>query len=194
MTHASPDTLRLLLGRRSHPAVSLRAPAPDGEDLTRILTAAARVPDHGKLAPWRFVLIRGSARETLGERLVALLEARDGPLPDDRRAQELGRFARAPLVVAVVSKAAVHPKIPVWEQQLSVGAVCMNLVIAAHASGFAAQWLTEWMAYDDEAAALLGLAETERVAGFIHIGTPSEAPGERPRPDLDSIVSDWTGA
>ncbi|MBM22438.1 MAG: nitroreductase [Stappia sp.] len=192
MIQASPETMRLLLARRSHPAVTLKAPAPEGDTLEAMLTAASRVPDHGKLAPWRFVLIRGEARERLGEKLVEILERRDGPLSDERKAQELSRFALAPLVITVVSKAGVHPKIPVWEQQLAVGAVCMNLVVAAHASGFAAQWLTQWMAFDDEVSALLGLAETERVAGFIHVGTPSETPAERPRPELSDIVSEWS--
>lgn len=194
MTQDISETMRLLLARRSHPSASMVEPAPEGETLERMLTAAARVPDHGKLAPWRFVLIRGDARAELGGKLVTLLEARDGALPEDRRAQEAGRFTRAPLVIAVVSRAAVHPKIPVWEQQLSVGAVCMNLVLAAHASGFVAQWLSEWMAFDDGVAAILGLGETERVAGFIHIGTASETPSERPRPDLAAVVSEWTGA
>ena len=194
MTHAETDLLAYLLTRRSHPAISLSAPAPEGETLTRILEAASRVPDHGKLVPWRFLLIRGAARDALGGKLLSLLDARGETLDTARRQQEETRFSRAPLVVAVISRACVHPKIPEWEQQMSVGACCMNLVHAAHASGYVAQWLTEWMAFDEDVADMLGLAEGERIAGFIHIGTPTETPSERARPDLDAIVSDWTGA
>ncbi|MCA1300065.1 nitroreductase family protein [Stappia indica] len=186
--------LQLLLTRRSHLALTLAEPAPSEETLRLLLTAAARVPDHGKLAPWRFIVLRGAARQTYGDRLVALLEAREGPLPEDRKAQEAGRFVRAPLVVAVVSRAAEHPKIPLWEQELSAGAVCMNLLTATHAAGFAGQWLSEWMAFDDEAAALLGVEGTERIAGFIHIGSPTHTPADRARPDLDSLITEWTGA
>lgn len=195
MTTEQSDTLRLLLTRRSHPAMTLVEPAPQGDVLRSILQAASRVPDHGKLVPWRFILIRGDARAELGRRLLPLAQAREnGELSAERREQELTRFTRAPLVVAVISRAAVHPKIPVWEQQLCVGAVCMNLVLAAHASGFAAQWLTEWMAFDDDVSAMLGLAETERVAGFIHLGTPSQPTTERPRPDIDDLISEWSAA
>lgn len=194
MTTEQSETLRLMLTRRSHPAMTMVEPAPEGEGLRTILQAASRVPDHGKLVPWRFILIRGEAREALGRNLVPLAEAREGELSQERRDQELTRFTRAPLVVAVVSRAAVHPKIPVWEQQLCVGAVCMNLVMAANASGFAAQWLTEWMAFDDDVSSLLGLAEAERIAGFIHLGTPSQQPTERPRPDLDDLISEWSAA
>ncbi|WP_349357412.1 nitroreductase [Stappia sp.] len=194
MTSPSPDLMSHLLTRRSHPAATLAEPAPDGDVLTRMLQAAARVPDHGKLAPWRFVLIRGDARHALGRKLVALLDARGEALSDERRQQEETRFSRAPLVVAVVSKAAVHPKIPVWEQQLSAGAVCMNLIHAVHAGGFAAQWLSEWIAFDDEVAGLLGLAEAERIAGFVHVGTPTQTPSERARPDLEALITEWTGA
>lgn len=194
MTTEQSETLRLMLTRRSHPAMTMVEPAPEGEALRTILQAASRVPDHGKLVPWRFILIRGKARAELGERLLPLAEAREGELSEERRDQELTRFTRAPLVVAVVSRAAVHPKIPVWEQQLCVGAVCMNLVMAANASGFAAQWLTEWMAFDDDVASLLGLAEAERIAGFIHLGTASQPPSERPRPDLDDLISEWSAA
>lgn len=193
MTQETNDALRLLLTRRSHPAVSLEGPAPDDETLNTLLTAASRVPDHGKLAPWRFLLFRGDARKQAGERLAEIAEKKNGPLADDLRRQELERFSRAPLVVAVISRAAVHPKIPVWEQELSAGAVCMNLLTAAHAAGFAAQWLTEWLAFDPDVASLFGLAEGERFAGFIYIGRPTAQPAERPRPDITEIVSIWTG-
>lgn len=193
-TPARPEVLDFLLSRRSHPAVSLGEPGPDGETLQKILTAAARVPDHGKLAPWRFVLYQGDARGRIGTHLAALAEARFGPLDGARRQQELTRFTRAPLVVGVFSRAAVHPKIPVWEQELSAGAVCMTLVTAATAAGFGVQWVSEWIAFDAEAIAYLGGQPDEKVAGFIHIGTAMQPPFERPRPDLAEIVTTWTGA
>ncbi|WP_093810910.1 nitroreductase [Stappia sp. ES.058] len=186
------DVLGHLRKRRSHPAATLADPAPEGAALQEILEAASRVPDHGKLVPWRFILLRGDARHALGAKLVDLLEGRGESLDDTRREQEATRFSRAPLVVAVVSRAAVHPKIPVWEQQLCVGAVCMNLVHAAHASGYAAQWLTEWMAFDEQVGSTLGLAEAERIAGFVHIGTPTQVPAERARPDVETLISEWT--
>lgn len=186
--------LDLLLTRRSQPAHTLVDPAPDAGALETILTAAVRVPDHGKLAPWRFITVRGAARAVLGERLTAIIEAKDGPLDPSRRDQELARFARAPLVVIVVSCASEHPKIPVWEQELSAGAVCMNLLHAAQAMGFAGQWLTGWPAYDAEALGILGVRAGERVAGFVHLGTASQPPVERPRPQVAELVTEWHGA
>ncbi|MCW4114499.1 nitroreductase [Aurantimonas sp. MSK8Z-1] len=184
------DALTALATRRSIPIPALAAPAPEGAVLDRILTIAARVPDHGKLAPWRFILYRGAVREAVGEALLRLVEARDAEITDSRRAAERGRFARAPLVVGVVSTARPHVKIPEWEQVLSAGAATMNLIHAAHAAGFAANWVTEWVAYDEEAKAVLGIAPDEKVVGFVHIGTPSEPPSERPRPELSAIVSE----
>ncbi|ADZ70076.1 nitroreductase family protein [Polymorphum gilvum] len=188
---ARPDVVDFLLTRRSHPSTTLSDPGPDEATLHRILTAAARVPDHGKLAPWRFVVYRGAARERIGQRLLEIAEAREGPLDEMRRTQELTRFTRAPVVVGVLSRAAAHPKIPVWEQELSAGAACMTLLTAASASGFGAQWLSEWCCFDETASAFLGRRDGERFAGFIHIGTPTQAPFERSRPDLDSVASVW---
>lgn len=185
----SQETLAFLQKRRSHPSVTMTGPGPDKDQVDEILTIAARVPDHGKLAPWRFVLYPQEQGEAIGEKLAALYEDRNGPLDSDQRHKELTRFTRAPLVIGVVSTAADHAKIPLWEQELSAGAVCMNLVTAAAASGFASQWLTEWYAFDTEAAAFLGAEDGERFAGFVHIGTPSQAPVERPRPDLADLVS-----
>ena len=186
-----PDALELLLTRRSIPAINLGEPGPDEAILRSILTAAARVPDHGKLSPWRFILFTGNARGEAGRKLADIVKARDPETGQDRIDQECTRFERAPVVVGVVSKAAPHPKIPEWEQVLSAGAVCMNMLTAAHAAGFAAQWLTEWYTFDEEAASMLGLAGGEKFAGFIHIGTPKEPPFERARPDLDTIITRW---
>lgn len=183
------DALALLKTRRSIPAAFLAEPGPSEDQLTTLLTIASRVPDHGKLAPWRFVIFSGDGRIRAGEVLAARLKARDPEVSEARLEEERKRLARAPLVIGVISRAAEHVKIPIWEQQLSAGAATMNLVIAAHAMGFAACWLSEWPTYDAEAAALLGARDGERFAGFVHIGTPTAPPQDRPRPDLADIVT-----
>ena len=185
------DWLAALQTRRSVSARLLTGPAPDKAQIDTMLTIASRVPDHGKLAPWRFILIEGEARVTLGQKFADIASRSQGITEPDRLAVEQERLTRAPLVIAVVSKAAEHPKIPVWEQQLSAGAVCMNLLSAAGALGFGSCWLTEWMAYDEAARAAIGLEAAERIAGFIHIGHASETPADRPRPDLGQIVTSW---
>ncbi len=185
------DSTTLLSTRRSIPIPMLADPGPSGAALDEILTIAARVPDHGKLAPWRFILYRGVAAVAIGEALARLFESRQAePVSENRHQVEATRFSRSPLVVGVVSTAAEHVKIPVWEQQLSGAAAAMNLVNAAHLKDFAANWVTEWVAYDDEAKAILGITPQEQVIGFIHIGTPSEPPQERPRPALADIVTE----
>lgn len=189
---ASSATLDFLRKRRSHPAITMTSPGPTKAQIDDILTIAARVPDHGKLAPWRFILFPSSDGPRIGERLAALYEARNGSLDAAQREKELTRFTRAPVVIGVLSTAADHPKIPVWEQQLSAGAVCLNLITAAAACGFASQWITEWYSFDAKAAAYLGAGANERFAGFIHIGTPSQPPVERARPNISDITSTWT--
>ncbi|MBD0416369.1 nitroreductase family protein [Oryzicola mucosus] len=183
----------LLLTRSSAPIHELKEPAPSGEELNTILTAASRVPDHGKLEPWRFILYRGDARVEVGKKLAALAESREGPLPDGRRNQELIRFSRAPLVIGVVFVPKESPKIPQWEMFLSGGAAAMNLTIAANALGYSTNWISNWYSDVEEGRRILGLAPDERVVGFIHIGTYDGRPLERPRPDLGTIVSDYTG-
>lgn len=185
------DAKTLLATRRSVPIPALVEPAPTADELTAILTAATRVPDHGKLAPWRFILFRGEAAAAIGLRLADLAEQRNGqPLGEGRRAFEEQRFTRAPLVVGVVSTARPHFKIPEWEQVLSAGAATMNLIHAAHAYGYGANWITEWVAYDDDAKRLMGIAADEKVVGFVYLGTPADAPADRPRPDLSAVVTD----
>lgn len=185
------EATTLLSTRRSIPIPMLAEPAPTGDELERILTIAARVPDHGKLAPWRFILYRGPAAAAIGEALAEVVAGREGErMTDTRRKVEAERFTRAPLVIGVVSTAREHVKIPIWEQQMSAGAAAMNLVHAVHAFGYAANWVTEWVAYDDEAKAILGISPEEKVVGFVHVGTPSEPPSERPRPELSAIVSE----
>lgn len=186
------DTISLLRTRRSVAPQMMSGPGPTPEELRQLLVLAARVPDHGKLAPWRFVVVEGTARERLGDLAADVYRSQNPAADEDRLAVERGRFARAPLVVAVVSAAAPHVKIPEWEQVLSAGAVCMNLVVAANAMGFVTAWLTEWCAYDRTFLDRFGLAAHEKLAGFVHIGhgTP---PDDRVRPDMDAIVSRWNG-
>jgi nitroreductase len=187
------ETIALLQTRRSVPPAGLAGPAPTEEELRTILTIAARVPDHGKLVPWRFIVFEGEARHEAGE-LIARIFAADNPEADEQRiAVERKRLAHAPLVIAVVSRAAPHVKIPEWEQVLSAGAACLNLVIAANALGFATSWITEWYAYDRRVLDGLGLAPHERIAGFVHIGRAAARPEDRVRPRLDEIVTRYRG-
>jgi len=175
--------------RRSNLAKTMIGPGPDLETLDDMLKTAARVPDHRKLAPWRFIVIEGEARARLGVTLRVRFEALNPDLPTDRTAFEAGRFLRAPTVVAVISSPVACPRgTPKWEQVLSAGAVCYNLLLAAQSRGFSAQWLTEWYAYDRDVLDELGLSETEKVAGFIYIGTTKEAPSERSRPDISELT------
>lgn len=183
----SADTLALLAQRRSAKLMFIAEPGPTPAETEALLRLAARAPDHGKLGPWRFVIIEGEARARTGAALADLI-AGDQGMTADRIEVERNRF-RAPVCVMVVSTSAPHPKIPEWEQILSAGAVCSNLLIAAHAMGYAGVWLTEWPAYDDRARGVLGLKDGERVAGFVHLGTASQAPTERVRADAISRIS-----
>ncbi len=178
--------------RRTIPASMLAEPGPDPETLHAMLTIAARVPDHGKLAPWRFVLYDTAAREAVVAGLVKIA----GRHPDEKerqvRAAKARGFADAPLVVGVISAPiADHPKIPVWEQELSSACVALNLAHAANAYGFSANWLTGWYSYDPEGRAWLGVKPGEKVAGFLHIGTPTVPPIERDRPDVAKLTTAW---
>jgi nitroreductase len=188
-----PDALELLKTRRSVKPMELTAPAPSEAEINTLLTIASRVPDHGKLAPWRFIVFEGAARTAAGEIIAAAFRASRPDATPDQIDFERQRLARAPLVIAVVSRAGPHVKIPEWEQQLSAGASAMSLVIAAHAMGYAASWITEWYAYDRAVLERLGLAADERMAGFVHIGTPVKPPEERPRPPLAAIASRYSG-
>jgi nitroreductase len=183
------DIVTLLATRRSAPPIQMRGPGPDAEQLRTLLTLASRVPDHGKLAPWRFILFEGEGRQRAGAILAEVYARRESAADATRLEIERGRFARAPLVVGVVSRAAPHVKIPEWEQQLTAGAVCMALTVAATGLGFRTAWLTEWCAYDREVMARFGLAEHEKIAGFIHIGRVENGPEDRARPDLDTLVT-----
>ena len=185
---ASAETLAFLARRRSASALALTGPGPNAAQLAAILALAARVPDHGKLAPWRFVILRDEAKAEFVARLEAIAAAR----PDAAKAiTKLGKIRTPPVTVAVISTV-VDGEIPEWEQRLSAGAVCGFLLIAAQAMGFGANWITDWYAYDADAGALLGLAPGERVAGYVHLGAASEAPLERVRPELATITRTWT--
>jgi nitroreductase len=188
-----PDALELLRTRRSVKIAALTEPAPSPAELETLLTLAVRVPDHGKLTPWRFIVFAGAAREAAGA-IIASVFAAANPEADSARLEiERTRLARAPLVVGVVSRARPHVKIPEWEQVLSAAAAAMNLVNGAHALGFAANWTTEWYAYDRAVLDRLGLESDERMVGFIHIGTPAQPPEDRPRPPLAAVVTHFGG-
>ncbi len=175
--------------RRSVSAAALGEPGPDRAALEAMLTIAARVPDHKKLAPWRFLVLEGEARAAFGESLQRICAANEPAASSVRLETERGRFLRAPVVVAVVSSPVPHPAAPEWEQVLSAGAVCLNLLHASAAMGFGSQWITEWYGYDAQVKAAFGLAEQERFAGFVYIGTPTERPDDRERPDVGAITS-----
>jgi nitroreductase len=181
--------LGLLLSRRSGSAKRLTGPGPGAGELDLIFTAATRIPDHGKLAPWRFIVFEKEARARFGEMLAACFAAQYPDADEERLRVERERFLRAPVIVAVVSRVREGIPIPEWEQQLSAGACCMTLVLAAHALGYAANWITEWCAYDPCVREKLGLAENERVAGFIYIGKSAVPLEDRPRPDFRNLVT-----
>ncbi|HEX2255707.1 MAG TPA: nitroreductase family protein [Afifellaceae bacterium] len=180
-----------LTTRRSIPAAQLGAPGPDEAEVAAMLRIAARVPDHGKLAPWRFILYPSEARQAAAEWLAARAAGQPEEADRRKRTESARQFAVPPLVVGIVSTAAEDAKIPVWEQRLSAGAVCMNLLHAAAAFGFAAQWLTQWYSYDEAALRYLGVAAGERMAGLVHIGTPQIPPSERARPDVKALTTLW---
>lgn len=184
--------LAFLRTRKSASAKAMGGPGPSAAQLHDMLTLATRVPDHGKLTPWRFISFTGEARGKIGERFAArwkVLHPEHGP---EILAFMTGFMLRAPTVVAVVSTAAEHPKIPVWEQQMSAAAVCFNLELAAQAHGFDATWLTDWVAYDAEAKSAMGVKPDENIAGLIFFGTASAPLEDRPRPDVGSLLTEWS--
>ncbi len=182
-----------LLTRRSVGPAFLRDPGPSDTELETILTIGTRVPDHGKLNPWRLVLFSGGARARAGERLAQLAKARNPALDEAGMEVERNRFLPPPLTIGVLSSPKPSEKIPEFEQLLSAANVAFNLEHAAFAMGYAAQWVTRWFAYDEEASAMLGAEPGERFVAFIHIGTPSTTIEDRPRPSLERVVSVWEG-
>lgn len=186
------DVTAFLENRRSNLAKVMTAPGPDEAVIQNLLTIAARVPDHRKLAPWRFVIFQGKSRTDFGQHIAAAFMKNNPDMPQDRAIFEGQRFLRAPLVIGVISSPKACARgTPEWEQVLSSGAVCYNLCLAAQAAGFGAQWLTEWYAYDKDVQGALELSPLEKIAGFIYIGTPTEPPKERARPDIAPLVTRW---
>lgn len=181
--------LPLLLSRRSGSAKAMTGPGPTADELRTILTAAVRVPDHGKLTPWRLILFEGEGRAKFGAVLAECAQRDDPQASPERLDMERNRFLRAPVVIGVVSRVREAIPIPEWEQILSAGAVCTNIVLAAHAMGYVANWITEWCAYHPRVRETLGLKSGERMAGFIYIGKPATPLEDRPRPDIDSLVT-----
>lgn len=181
-----PEVLEFLALRRSTSALALSEPPPSQDELASLLRVAARAPDHGKLTPWRFIVLEPAAKAAFAERLEALARSRG----DERAAAKLGKLKAPPLGVAVVSRT-TPGDIPEWEQLLSAGAVCTTLLYAAQALGYGANWITDWYAYDAEAKAILGLAPGENVAGFIFLGTSKEPPLERERPEVEALTTAW---
>ena len=184
-----PDAIDLLKSRRSIKPREMSAPGPSTAELETILTIGARVPDHGKLAPWRFIVFEGDARLRAGE-VIAKVFARKNPQATAAEIDaEKRKLADAPLVIGVVSFTKPHPKVPPWEQELSAGASAMNIVTAATALGYGACWLTGWFAFDRDVLEGLGLKADEKLAGFVHIGTAPKPSEDRPRPALSDIVT-----
>lgn len=181
----------LLATRKSASAKAMGEPGPTAGQIKSILTAAVRVPDHGKLTPWRFILFEGAARGQFGK----AMRGRWQELHPDHGNESLdfvqGLFLRAPVVLALISRAAPHPKIPLWEQTLSVAAVGQTILLAAAAEGVGCQWNTDWIAYDEGMAKVMGLSALEKVAGFFYFGTPTAALEDRPRPDPMSLLTRW---
>ncbi len=188
---SSDEVLAFLGNRRSCPAPALHEPGPSKDELAELLRIAARIPDHRRLAPWRFVVFTGAARERAGQLFAKRHHELHSDASADNLARERRRFSCAPVIVAVISSPELAHKTPVWEQELSAGALCYNLLLAANAAGWAGNWLSGWMAFDERIAAGFGLDKDERVAGFVHLGTANELIKERPRPTVDHLISYW---
>tara|TARA_R110002110_G_scaffold939_6_gene3477 strand:- start:3422 stop:4018 length:597 start_codon:yes stop_codon:yes gene_type:complete len=188
------NTIDFLLSRRSTVAKMMDGPGPADADLQKILETGMRVPDHGRLTPWRFIVIRGDAREKIGDVIAAAYRKKNPDAIEEQVEIEQERLTRAPVVVAVLSRVHKGHKIPEWEQVLSAGAACQTMLIAAQSMGFAAQWLTEWYAYDADVKAAIGAEPGDEIAGFIYFGHEMVEGKERARPEYDNIVSEWSEA
>jgi nitroreductase len=190
MREAFPEVLEFMRTRRSVPAKTMTGPGPSDAEVEAMIAIASRVPDHGKLAPWRY---SPAYCRKLNEICLARALERDPALPADLQAFEADRFTKVPVVIAIVSRAQEHPKIPQWEQLLSAGAAAYGLLIAANAHGYDAQWLTEWVAYDEKLAPALGVKPGEKLAGFIYAGTRTMPKTDRDRPGIGDIYSVMEG-
>lgn len=185
------STLELLATRRSVSTKDMIEPGPTAEQVKTILAAGHRVPDHGKLGPWRFIVFTGDAREQFSQRLAAIFAEENPDCREKKMNQQAELLMRAPVVIAVISTADEHAKIREWEQVLSAGAACQNMLVAATAMGFGAQWLTEWYSYNDKVKQLLEMEPHHQVAGFLYFGSYQNKPEERKRPDLEERVRYW---
>ncbi len=184
--HARPEVLEFLARRRSTSAPLLAAPGPSDAEITKLIRLAARVPDHGKLAPWRFIVLPTAEKTQYAAKLEALAQSRG----DLKLVAKLAKLKIPPMGIAVIASPRTHD-VPEWEQLMSAGAVATTLLYAAQAMGYRANWITDWYAYDAEAKALLGLKAGEEVTGFIFIGTSTETPLERERPDPEALTTVW---
>jgi nitroreductase len=187
--NAVPDAIELLKTRRSVKPREMSGPGPSPAELETILTIGARVPDHGKLAPWRFIIFEGDARMRAGEVIAKVFTRKNPGAPAADVEIERKRLIDAPLVIGIVSFTKPHPKVPAFEQELSAGASVMNIVTAATALGYGACWLTGWFSFDRDVLDGLGLKPDEKLAGLVHIGTPTKPSEDRPRPVLSEIVT-----
>ena len=187
-------TIDFLTTRRSTVARMMGDPGPNDDELRQIMEAGMRVPDHGRLTPWRFIVIRGDARDTIGDVIVNSFKRNNPDAIQEQIEIEQERLTRAPIVIAVVSRVHREHKIPVWEQILSSGAACQTMLIAAQSTGYAAQWLTEWYAYDSDVKKAIGAEADDEIAGFVYLGNPVGELTDRARPIYDDIVSEWSPA
>lgn len=183
-------TINHLLTRRSVPMKDLKEPVPKADELALILRAATRVPDHGKLTPWRIRILRSEGQGRLGAIAARQFAHHHPEATEAELTHEVKRFTRAPLVLAVLSTPVADSK-PIWEQELSAGAVCMNILHAVHMMGYGAKWITEWVAYDPAIITALGGKEGDKIAGFIYIGSKTTEPEDRDRPKLEDVVSEF---
>jgi nitroreductase len=188
---SSAEARKTIALRRSSSKRCLTEPGPDKAALDELLTVAARVPDHRRLAPWRFIVFEGEARNSFNQRAVEIQKSENPGATETMLADTASFFTRAPVVIAVVSSPNPAHKTPVWEQELSAGALCQNLLLAANASGWAGCWLSEWIAFSPGINTLLGLNEHERIAGYIYLGTAKEMSQERLRPDVSTKIQRW---
>jgi len=187
-------TIDFLTTRRSTVARMMGDPGPNDDELRQIMEAGMRVPDHGRLTPWRFIVIRSNARDTIGDVIVNSFKRNNPDAIQEQIEIEQERLTRAPIVIAVVSRVHREHKIPVWEQILSSGAACQTMLIAAQSTGYAAQWLTEWYAYDSDVKKAIGAEADDEIAGFVYLGNPVGELTDRARPIYDHIVSEWSPA
>ncbi len=187
------EVIKYLTSRRSVPLPFLHEPGPQGDELDTLLEIGLRVPDHAKLNPWRLVLFRGEARKKAGEKLAEIALKNNPGLDEERLEIERNQFLPAPLTIGVLSVPVEHVKATEIEQLLSAGAVALNLVHGANALGYAAHWVTRWFSYDEEAAAMLGAGPGERFVAFVHVGTPERRLEDKPKPDMDKLVTEWNG-